>query len=148
MILYHGTNIDFEKINLSLCLPYKDLGKGFYTTTLYDQAGQMAKRKVKLASGKPAVISYYVDDNILLLKDYNIKVFEKATEEWAIFVLNNRNKNFLDIASLNCNLDNKYDIVSGPVADDTLTTIIRKYQQGFIDINVLLKEMEYVAPNN
>lgn len=148
MILYHGTNIDFEKIDLSLCLPCKDFGRGFYTTTLYNQACQMAKRKVKLSNGMPCVISYYVDDNILFLKDYNIKVFEKATEDWAVFVLNNRNKNFLDISSLNCNLDNKYDIVSGPVANDTLTTIIRRYQQGFIDINMLLKEMKYVAPNN
>ena len=30
MILYHGTNVDFNKIDISKCLPYKDFGCGFY----------------------------------------------------------------------------------------------------------------------
>lgn len=29
MILYHGTNIDIQSINLALCRPYKDFGRGF-----------------------------------------------------------------------------------------------------------------------
>ena len=29
MILYHGSNTIIEKIDLSLCKPYKDFGKGF-----------------------------------------------------------------------------------------------------------------------
>ncbi|MCQ2601112.1 MAG: DUF3990 domain-containing protein [Treponema sp.] len=32
MILYHGTNQNIPKINLDLCKPYKDFGKGVYTT--------------------------------------------------------------------------------------------------------------------
>ena len=36
MILYHGTNIDIDKIDLNKCAPYKDFGKGFYTTTIFD----------------------------------------------------------------------------------------------------------------
>lgn len=35
MILYHGTNIDIQSINLALCRPYKDFGRGFYTTDIY-----------------------------------------------------------------------------------------------------------------
>lgn len=30
MKLYHGTNLDIEKIELSKCRPYKDFGTGFY----------------------------------------------------------------------------------------------------------------------
>lgn len=32
MILYHGTNIEIDEIDLDKCRPYKDFGKGFYTT--------------------------------------------------------------------------------------------------------------------
>lgn len=30
MILYHGTNVDFESINLEKSHKYKDFGQGFY----------------------------------------------------------------------------------------------------------------------
>ena len=93
MILYHGTNTDIAKIDLSLCAPYKDFGTGFYTTTLFDQAKAMAVRKSKLFGGKPCVISYEAPDNLLELK--------------AVKIINNRNRDFTDISSPECNLDNK-----------------------------------------
>ena len=34
MILYHGSNVAIEEIELSLCKPYKDFGKGFYLTDI------------------------------------------------------------------------------------------------------------------
>ena len=75
MILYHGTNIDIDKIDLNKCAPYKDFGKGFYTTTTFDQAKAMAVRKSRIFGGQPYVISYEVPDNLLDLKGINIKVF-------------------------------------------------------------------------
>lgn len=75
MILYHGTNIDIDKIDLNKCAPYKDFGKGFYTTTIFDQAKAMADRKSRIFGGQPYVISYEVPDNLLDLKGINIKVF-------------------------------------------------------------------------
>ena len=33
MLLYHGSNIDIKEIDLAMCRPYKDFGKGFYLTT-------------------------------------------------------------------------------------------------------------------
>lgn len=148
MILYHGTNTDIAKIDLSLCAPYKDFGTGFYTTTLFDQAKAMAVRKSKLFGGKPCVISYEAPDNLLELKAVKIKAFYGTSKEWAVFIINNRNRDFTDISSPECNLDNKYEIVFGPVANDTLTTLIRQYQRGYIDSEILLKEMQYAAPNN
>jgi hypothetical protein len=44
MILYHGSNIIIENIDLNKCRPYKDFGKGFYCTTIKSQAELMAKR--------------------------------------------------------------------------------------------------------
>ena len=35
MILYHGTNIDFQKIDIRESNPYKDFGQGFYLTDIF-----------------------------------------------------------------------------------------------------------------
>lgn len=32
--LYHGSNVEIETIQLSLCSPNKDFGRGFYLTDI------------------------------------------------------------------------------------------------------------------
>ena len=108
----------------------------------------MAKRKSRIFGGEPCVHSYEVPDNLLALTSAGIKAFDKPTKDWAVFIINNRNRDFTDIASPLCDKDNKYDVVYGSVANDTLTTLIQRYHRGFIDENVLLREMEYIAPTD
>ena len=90
MILYHGTNLDFDIIDLSLCAPYKDFGSGFYTTTLFDQAKAMAVRKSRLFGGEPCVIAYEAPDNLLELDTVKIKSFPKISKEWAVFIIDRK----------------------------------------------------------
>jgi len=47
MILYHGTNIAFEAIDLLKSKLNKDFGRGFYLSVDYYQAMKMVKSKVK-----------------------------------------------------------------------------------------------------
>lgn len=148
MILYHGTNVDFDKIELDKCENYKDFGKGFYTTTMPDQAKAMARRKARINGGKPCVISYEVPLDLLSLTGLNVKTFNSASEEWAMFVINNRNREFKDASSPLCNIDLKYDVVYGPVANDTLATIIRRYEKGYLDSKALIKELRYQKPSD
>ena len=63
MMLYHGTNIDIQSIDLALCRPYKDFGKGFYTTEILEQAQKMAKRVARIYGGNPIVNMYEIADN-------------------------------------------------------------------------------------
>lgn len=44
MLLYHGGNTDIAGIDLAMCRPYKDFGRGFYLTIMRDQAEKMEKR--------------------------------------------------------------------------------------------------------
>ena len=69
MILYHGSNISIEEIDLSKCKPWKDFGKGFYTTEIYDQAEKMAERVARIYGGSPIINIYEFDE--LLLKSMN-----------------------------------------------------------------------------
>ena len=144
MILYHGSNIEIEKIDLRKCRPYKDFGRGFYTTSLREQAWAMAKRTVRIyREGTPCVTEFNFDDEVLKNTNFKIKRFEKPNLEWAKFVVNNRNHDFKDFSSLECNTDNKYDIVTGPVANDDITALINVYLAGILSDNALIKELTF-----
>ena len=59
MILYHGTNMAFDVIDLKKSKPNKDFGRGFYLSADYDQALAMAKVKVdQLEEGEPIVLAF------------------------------------------------------------------------------------------
>ena len=144
MKLFHGSNLDINDIDLSKCRPYKDFGKGFYLTELEDQAVKMAKRVARLYGGDPIVNVYAFDENTLSSSNLKTRDFGRtASEEWARFVMNNRSRRFNNTASLECNLDNKYDIVTGPIANDDVAVLFRQYQNEIIDFETLIKGMTY-----
>jgi hypothetical protein len=53
------------------------------------------------------------------------------------------NKDYDDQSNKLTNRDAKYDIVIGPVANDDLALLFRQFTDGWIDVAVLAKEMEY-----
>ena len=143
MTLYHGSNTEIADINLDKCRPYKDFGRGFYLTEIEEQAVLMAKRVSRIYDGVPYVTYFEFDENALKSGILNIKIFAEPSVEWAVFVLNNRNRAYDDISGINCNQDNKYDIVTGPVADDDIALLLRTFTDGFIDSGALLNGMRY-----
>ena len=144
MILYHGSNMEIENINLGKCKPYKDFGCGFYTSPVREQALAMAKRTVRIfREGKPCITEFYCEDFLLNNHELNIKQFKEPDNEWAKFVINNRNKKFVEIQSNDCNTDCKYDIVVGPVANDDITALIDVYLSGILSDEALARELTY-----
>ena len=144
MKLYHGSNLVIESINLAMCRPYKDFGRGFYLTDMKEQAEKMAVRVSRIYGGSPVVNAFEIPDSFrendgVKIKDFGIE----TTEEWARFVMNNRNRMFTDVKDSLCNKDNKYDIVIGPVADDNMALLFRQYENEIIDFATLLKGMIY-----
>ena len=149
MILYHGTNIDIQSINLALCRPYKDFGRGFYATEIFEQAQKMAKRVAKIYGGDPITNMYEVTDDFMENSGLNILDFgDIPSEKWAIFVMNNRNKFFMGFSSMECNFDCKYDIVSGPIADDDMAMLFRQYQNRLISLETLIDGMTFRKTTN
>jgi hypothetical protein len=136
--------MEFDSVDLSKCMPNKDFGCGFYTTLLQEQAWRMAQRRTRIAGGVPTIMIYEVPDDLLYKKDLNCRVFEdNPTIEWALFIRNNRDKFFSDYKSMECNLDCKYDVVVGPVANDTVGLLIRQFSRGTIDVEYLKKEFSF-----
>ena len=86
MILYHGTNADFDHISLTIGLRHKDFGWGFYLTPDRQTAIRMAQKKARLFGGAATLITFEFDE-AALDSDLKVKVFpKKATVEWLLFV--------------------------------------------------------------
>ena len=125
MILYHGSNQDIKEIDLTKTRPNKDFGQGFYLTADKEQAMQMAKQKVVQSGGTPTVNVYEFDENHLSDNELNIKIFEGYTEEWAKFILANRNRE----SKIKIH---DFDIVIGAIADDKVGVQLFRYMKKYI----------------
>ena len=135
MKLYHGSNIIIDKIDLSKSKPNKDFGRGFYLSDNEEQALEMAKFKTLTLGGEPLISIFEFDENIITNNTLKVKVFQDYSEEWADFVFANRE-----------GLDNveEYDIVYGPIANDTVGLQIRKLKSGNIDKVEFLNRLKYM----
>jgi len=109
MLLYHGSTILVEKPEIRTTKFNKDFYFGFYCTLMREQADRWATR---FGDGIVNIYEYTEDSALKKL------VFPKMTEEWLDFIAACRNGTPHD-----------YDIVEGPMADDT----IYNYVQGFLD---------------
>lgn len=149
MLLYHGSNTNIQCIDLAMCRPYKDFGRGFYLTVLEEQAEKMAKRVARIYGGTPFINIFELQDSFAETSNLVIKDFgENTSKEWAQFIMNNRSRTFHDYASPACNLDNKYDIVIGPIADDAMTTLFRQYENGLISFETMASGIVYKQTTN
>lgn len=75
MKLFHGSNMEIDKVDLSKCMPNKDFGCGFYTTILEEQAWRMAEGRARIAGGAPIVTVYEVPDDLVKKTDLHCRVF-------------------------------------------------------------------------
>ena len=135
--LYHGSNVFLEKIDLTRSHPDKDFGKGYYLTDIRTQAEAMSIRRVRIAGeGEPTLTVYSFDESQLHSPELRVKVFDEPTEEWALFVLSNRE------ASLT-GYTHDYDIVIGPIADDGVAFQLDRYTRHMITLATLVEELTY-----
>ena len=134
MILYHGSNMNIDKIDLEMSRPNKDFGKGFYLSESEEQAMEMANFKSVLLGGEPIVTKFEFDVEMMKNSELSVKVFEEYSEEWADFVFANREGREVE----------QYDIVYGPIANDKVGLQIRKLKDGSIDKTEFLNRLKYM----
>ena len=109
MILYHGSRQIVEYPEIRKAKYNKDFYFGFYCTRCEEQAKRWAARY-----GANGYLNKYeyVRDNRL-----NYKVFDEMTEEWLDFIVACRSGK-----------SHKYDIVEGPMADDTIYNYVQNFK--------------------
>ena len=95
----------------------------------------------RLQEGTPVVNAYLFDDSLLISEctPLSVKIFEDYSVEWAEFILKNR-KNMASQPA------HSYDIVVGPIANDTDGLQMRRFIQGYIDIERMIEELRFQKP--
>ena len=135
MILYHGSNVAIERIDLSKSRPFKDFGRAFYLSPDEQQAWERAVAAMTMWGGSPCVTAFEFDETLMSSGKLNVKTFEAYTEEWADFIFANRNRR-------NPPWLHDYDIVYGPVANDKVYAAFALYEGGLIDKQQLIIELK------
>ena len=109
MTVYHGGYQIVEKPEIRVNKYTKDFGTGFYCTVIKEQAQRWARRY------NTKIVSIY---DVRILSGLKVLEFKDMTEEWLDFIVACRSGK-----------SHNYDIVEGPMANDT----IFNYVQNFVD---------------
>lgn len=135
MKVYHASKFIIESPDIYNSRDLLDFGKGFYLTSLVEQAKKYAQRFI-FQSDKAYLNQYILDEN--LDREYKIKEFIGYNEEW------------LDFVAL-CRIGkqtNKFDMVTGGIADDKVFNTIDLYFSGNISKEEALKRLKFIHPNH
>ena len=112
-ILYHGSRVAVEYPEIRVQRFQKDFFWGFYCTAIERQAIRWATK-----FGTAGVVNVYSFDD---QAELSIKRFPEMTEEWLDFV-----------AACRAGTPHSYDVVEGPMADDTIFNYVQSFLDGEI----------------
>ncbi len=129
MLIYHASKeiVEFPEVRKTKYT--KDFSWGFYCTRDYDQAKRWALR----GSGEGIINKYEYTENLEL----NTLVFTELTDEWLDFIAHCRAGGLHD-----------YDIVEGPMANDTVWNYVNDYIQGIISREQFWVLAKFKYPTN
>lgn len=135
MRLYHGSTLEVRKPLLRYGRERTDFGKGFYTTTLAEQAEHWAVIKRDRAKATRAVVSVYEIDDALIGDNNQLKIreFHGVDESWLNFVVGCRRED---------SVTHDYDLVFGPVANDNVFTTVNLYESGILDAPAAIAQLK------
>jgi hypothetical protein len=135
MTVFHGSNIGFDKVSLAFAKDRRDFGKGFYTTTIREQAADWA-RDLCLRYKTETAFLYGFEFTMTNLK---YKIFDAISAEWLNFIITNR---------IQGGIQHDYDVVQGPVANDKIYPTITLFLNGRYDVAYTLKQLMYFKPSH
>lgn len=127
-IIYHGSYMNIEFPEICKHRFTKDFSWGFYCSNIREQAEKWASK-----FNTPIVNVYDVRN----LNTLNIKEFKDYSDEWLDFVVNCRNSHI-----------HEYDVVIGPMADDTIYDYIEAYSQGQMNKKKFFELMKFKYPTH
>jgi hypothetical protein len=136
MKLYHGTNQNFDTVDLSKSKDKRDFGKGFYTTTIRRQAEDWGQALFDRHYGA-GIFVYEME--LVIPNDLSVKIYDGLSEEWLLMVQKNRTLG---------GIQHNFDIVKGPVANDNTARTIALYIAGIINANDAINRLQYNQVND
>lgn len=134
MKLYHSSNTQVSFPDTLHSRDYLDFGKGFYLTSLREQAVKYAQRFIRRKQ-EAWLNSYEFDYSP---NEWKIKKFDSYDREWLEFVSKCRAGED----------DTDYDIVIGGIANDKVIQTLDRYFEGELSVSETLGLLKYEHPNN
>ena len=128
-LLYHGSAMEVIYPEIRITRYTKDFSWGFYCTNSYEQADRWADRR----SSHGIVNVYKYTEN----PELKILHFPKMNDEWLDF-----------IARCRSGESHSYDIVEGPMADDTIWDFVNGFVSGKIPRNVFWEYAKFKHPTH
>lgn len=121
IVIYHAGKMTFEFPEIRKTKYTRDFSWGFYCTNNHEQALRWANR----GEGTPVINYYeYKEDST-----FSVKKFESMSDEWLDF-----------IADCRGGKTHRYDIVEGPMADDTVQNYVNDFILGRIKLFEIREE--------
>ncbi len=130
MIVYHGSSRVVEHPDIMHSYRALDFGKGFYVTSIREQAERWARRKADLTDGKAVINQYRMSDDMPGLL---VKTFPDELTEWIDFVCDCRDGK---------TIYQQYDLIIGKVANDKVFRVVDMYHSGIWDRERALREIK------
>lgn len=135
MILYHGTCHKFSKVDFSKSKDKRDFGKGFYTTSIFEQAEKWANNQFLRYGGDGIFVKEFEYTENPNLK---IKFFKEMDKEWLEFIKKCRTEG---------GSPHTYDIIQGPVANDNTMRTIALYISEIYTAEQAIEQLRYFKVN-
>jgi hypothetical protein len=136
VILYHGSNQEFNKVDLTKSKDRRDFGRGFYTTTIREQALQWGYNIFNRFGGENIFLYEF---EFLPSSDLQFKQFSEISDEWFDFILKNRTLG---------GIQHNYDYVQGPVANDKTVLTISGFIDGLYSKEEAMRRLRYSKTND
>lgn len=133
MKLYHSSTVAVANPDTVHSRDYLDFGKGFYLTSIYDQAIKYAQRFIR-RNREAWLNSYEFECD---LTQWKILRFDAYNKEWLQFVAKCRAGND----------DSDFDIVIGGIANDKVIQTLDRYFEGEISEDETLGLLKFERPN-
>lgn len=127
--LYHGSRVIVEHPEIRIQKYHKDFYWGFYCTELERQAVRWATK-----FGRDGVVNQYAYDDGIPLR---IKRFPAMSDEWLDF-----------IAACRSGTPHDYDVVEGPMADDTVFNYVQSFLDGEISRAAFWELVKFKYPTH
>lgn len=129
MILYHGSNVEVKNPKLIPSKRLLDFGAGFYLTSDFEQAKKWAVRTTNNREiGIPTVSAFNIDPKEL--ENLKLLTFETANKEWLRHISGNR---------VGKPMEEDYDVVIGPVANDQAIRTVNNYLKGYFSEDIAIQ---------
>lgn len=134
MKIYHTSNVRVEQPDTKHSRSALDFGKGFYFTSIKEQAVKYGEKFTD--RGKEAWLNIYEMKEDW--SNWKVKTFDRYDEEWLDYVAACRRQQQID----------DYDMVIGGIADDRVFTTINLYFMNLMNKDEALRRLAFEHPNN